>query len=305
MAGFGSNFQAPSTGVGVLKPGAQAGPTVTQGGAGVPQDHTVGNLTQQLLDLANNNGTMTGGSAGTASWTQSLAPQRAASQAAYEVANADRQKVYDQAVAAVDSQKAGVTAGYDAAGASAQAGARARAIADAGQLSTYNSQAAQGAKNLGLDWVPNSANTRSSDTLAANQGKYNQNADSWKGFYDATKQTALRGIDATKNAFTYQGAQQQQVLAALLQKVLAGQQDIFHAGSSGSAGHLTGGTSTAQKIGIYNSMLGQSNKQQAAALAAGKYQSAQKQIGIVNQRASDSAASKNALNAALTKQAGG
>lgn len=242
---------------------------------------------QNLLGILNDPGTMVGGSAG---GTVSMAPQRAASQAAYNQSEADRSNVYGQATAAVQARNPGIQSNYDAATAALQANARQRAIDDSSRLAQQQQQATQGAQALGLSGVAApSATTRTMGDAQANAAKYQQNADSWAGFNSGAAQRAVASNNAVSDAFTWQGAQQQAALSALLQKALASEQDRH---ISGSAGHLVGAPTTAQKLSGYNNLLNYSSKDFNNTLNASKFQQGTTQATFSNNLAAAKAKAK-------------
>jgi hypothetical protein len=245
----GNSFSAPAAKVAAPKaaPAASAGQLALQ----------------QLLGLANNDGVMTGGSAG---YTVSNAPARAAEQAAYNQAEANRQQVYSQAVNDVLARAPEITQSYDNAASSIQGNAAQRATSDAAAADTRSSNAALAAQRLGLNFVPTTQGlaNQNQDAQAA---KYKTNADAWSGLLAAQKGTTLNGNQRTANAFTYSGMQAQAALAGLLQQSLARLQDVYHGGSSG---RLTGGTSAAQKASIYKTILGFQGSEDSRSLSAKK-----------------------------------
>jgi len=222
---------------------------------------------QGLLGAINNPGTLVPGSPG---YTVSAAPQRAASQAGYNTAVANADNVYGQATGLITARDPGITQNYAAATAAIQANARQRAIDDMGRQEALQNQAIQGAAALGLQGVAApSATSRTGESAAAEQAAYQKIADSWAGFNSGAAQRAVGKNDAVANSFTWENGQQQNALAALLQRALASEQDR-HVG--GSSARLVGGATTAQQIAGYNDLLGYSNKDAGTSLNVAKAQ---------------------------------
>lgn len=217
----------------------------------------------QLFGLANAQGTMQGGSAGTAGYTVSAAPQRAALTSAYNQAEADRSNVYGQAVANVNAREPGITQGYDNSIAAIQAQAAARDASTQGAASARNNDMAQAAARFGLTFMPTTKGLANSNA-DAQAAKYRTNADSWQGLLSSQKGTAIGNNQRTANAFTYSGTQAQAALQGLLTKAIAGAQDKYVAGKAGSAGKMVGGASIKDQIGIYKTILGNQNAQDNA-----------------------------------------
>lgn len=251
-------------------------PLIARGIGGVakaPAFDLSGTAIGQILGILNNPGTLVGGSGGV-----SNAGARAASTAAYNQAEANRANVYGQAVSSVQDRNPGIQQSYTDATAALQANARQRAIDDASRQATLQQQATQGAQALGLSGVAApSATTRTNATDAAQQTKYQTNADSWAGYNAGASQRAVASNNAVADAFTWQGAQQQAALSALLQRALASEQD-----RGGSAPHLVGAPTTAQQLAGYENLLGYSSKDFNNNLAASKFQQATNQATISN-----------------------
>jgi hypothetical protein len=253
-----------------------------------------------MLNLLNNpNGQITGGSAGTPSWTQSLAGTRAATQGAYTQSAADAQKVYDAAAAAVTGRNPGIQAGYDQATAAMQGNARARAIADQAGFGQQKTDQMNAINSLGLGGVGATGSmNRTANTLAANAGKYQQNADSWQGFNSAKALSAIANNNGIADAFKYKGAQQQNALQTLLQQTLAKQQDIFHAGTPGRAGKMTGGLSPMNQFAILKGVMGYGQNDFNNTLKTSKFNQGTTQATLTNNRNAANDAARNAVSAA-------
>ena len=217
----------------------------------------------QLFGLANAQGTMQGGSAGTAGYTISAAPQRAATNAAYQQAEADRSSVYKQTVDNVNAREPGIAKGYDNSIAAIQSQASARDAAQKNIESSHNNDMVSAASRYGLTFNPTTKGLASSNA-DAQAAKYRTNADSWQGLLSSQKGTAIGNNQRTANAFTYSGTQAQAALQGLLTKALAGMQDKYVAGKAGSAGKMVGGASIKDQIGIYKTILGNQNAQDNA-----------------------------------------
>lgn len=257
----------------------------------------------QMLNLLNNTGgQMSGGSPGVAAYTQSLAPQRAATQSNYTQALANTKQVYGDASKLVLARDPGIQAGYDAATAGIQSNARARAIADQAGFGQMDAQQVAAIHNLGLDGVGAApAMSRTANTLAANAGRYQSNADSWQGFNSAKALSAIANNDSQANSFTAKGAQEQSALYQLLQKTLASQQDIFHPGKAGRAGKMTGGLSPMNQFAILKGVMGYGQNDTKNTLNASKFQQQTTQNTLKNNAAAARAKVQNANTAAKTK----
>jgi hypothetical protein len=253
-----------------------------------------------MLDLLNNpGGHMSGGSAGTPGWTQSMAGARAASQQNYTLSAADAQKVYGQAAQLVSDRNPSIQSGYDAATAAIQANARARVIADQGAFGVQRQDQQNAINSLGLGGVGATGSmNRTANTLAANEGKYQQNADSWQGFNSAKSQSAIANNNAIADAIRYKGASQQNALQALLQQTVAKQQDIYHPGTAGKAGKIVGALSPMNQFAILKGVMGYGQNDFNNTLKTSKFDQATTQNTIKNTAAAAAAAPKNAINAA-------
>ena len=241
-----------------------AGQTMPPAQITAPSQQSPGSLALgQLLNLANYQGTMQGGSGGSAGYTISAAPQRAAVNTAYQQAEADRANVYGQAVSNVNAREPGITKGYNDSIAAIQAQAAARDASTQATTTSQNNDMASAAAKYGLNFVPTTKGLAASNG-AAQAAKYRTNADSWQGLLSSQKGTAIGNNQRTANAFTYSGTQAQAALQGLLTKALAGMQDKYVPGKAGSAGKMVGGTSTKDQIGIYKTILGNQNAQDNA-----------------------------------------
>lgn len=246
--------------------GPTGNPTTIRGTGDAPGYDPSGTFVGQMLGILNSPGQYVGGSGG---GILSAAPQRAASQAGYNQASADAQKIYGQATSLVAGRDPGIQQSYTDATAALQANVRQRAIDDMGRQQALQQQAINGAQALGLSGVASpSATTRTNNQDAANQAKYQTNADTWAGFNSGAAQRAVAKNDAVSNSFAYSGTQAQASLAALLQKTLASEQDKV---MKGSAGKFIGLTPQQQFAG-YNSLLGYTNKDANTSLNVSKAQ---------------------------------
>lgn len=219
----------------------------------------------ELLGMYQNNGQYVPPSAG---GTVSRAGERAAAQAAYDQAEADRQKVYGQAVTTVKDRNPEIQKNYADGTAAIQANARARAIADRQALAQRQQEALQGAAALGLNTAAPSATDQTAQVVEGNIGQYQTNADSWQGFNTGAAGRAVERNNSVGDAFSWQGAQQQTALAGLLQQVLSGLSDYSY---GGSAGGYVGGTSDKTKLDIVKELLGYSNTDFDNELNAAKF----------------------------------
>ena len=288
-----------TTGMGILAnpaappptPGAGNGYSILGTGVAAPQDPAA-MFTQQYLDLLNSPGQYVGGSAG---YTVSAAPQRAASQAGYNQASANAKDIYGQAVSQVAARDPGIQQGYADATAAIEANARQRAIGDMAQQQALQAQAIQGARALGLSGITDGsgAMARTNALEAAQQAKYQTNADSWAGFNGGAAQRAVAKNDAAANSFAYSGTQAQTALANLLQKTLASEKDVYHAGS---AGKIVGAMTPAQKAAGYMNMLNYGLKGSAQDLTRAKASSQQGQFDLTYALKQALAAAKPGVN---------
>lgn len=208
----------------------------------------------QILNLLSSPGQIVGATPG---HTVSQAGARAASQGAANNAVANSNNVYGQASDAVLARDPGIQQGYANDTAAIQANARQRAIADQAMLTQNGQDAAQAAAAFGITGAIPTTTARTLNTVAANQGAYQRNADAWQGFNNSKAATSVAANNAVSDAFKYQNAQEQGSIARLLQTALANEQDKY---VKGSAGKLVGAPTLAQQLSGYGTLLGFSNK---------------------------------------------
>lgn len=243
-------------------------PAAKQPGVGAPSAGSLqGSLTQALLALAQNPGTLVGGSAG---GMVSNAPARAAEQAAYNQSSANDNAVFDQATANVNAQAPVIGQGYDTAASNILNNATARQASDAGATQSQQNNMAAEAARLGLNFIPTTQGL-AGQTANALGSQYKTNADAWNGLLQSQKQTALAGNTRTANAFQYSKTQAQTALSSLLASALSKLPDKYVAGK---AGKVVGATSPAAAASIYEHLFGYSNTGQAQALSSAKAASA-------------------------------
>lgn len=213
-----------------------------------------GALTQALLALAQNPGTVEGGSAG---YTVSNAPARAAATAAYNSGIANDANVYGQAVSNVNAQAPAIGSGYDTAIQQIQQNAANRQASDATTANSQNNNMAAEAARLGLSFVPTTDGTAAS-TAAALANQYKTNADAWNGLLTSQKQNALDANTRTANAFQYSGTQAQAALATVLQSALS---KLADKSVGAKAGKIVGATTPSTAASIYAGLMGDTFKE--------------------------------------------
>jgi hypothetical protein len=178
-----------------------------------------------------------------------------------------------------------------------QGNARARAIADQAGFGQQKADQMNAINSLGLGGVGATGSmNRTANTLAANAGKYQQNADSWQGFNSAKALSAIANNNAIADAFKYKGAQQQNALQTLLQQTLAKQQDIFHAGSAGRAGKVVGALSPMNQFSILKGVMGYGQNDFKNNLAGSKFQQDTNQRTITNNRNATNDTARNKVS---------
>lgn len=229
-----------------------------------PPDQSPGALAlQQLFGLAQQPGTMSGGSPG---YTVSQAGARASTQQAYNTAEANRQQVYSQAINDVLANAPAISQSYDNAATKLAGDATARNASMARAADTRSSNTALAAQRMGLSFMPTTQGLANANQ-DAQAAKINQNAQAWQGLLASQKGTALSGNDRTANAFRYSGTQAQSALHNLLLSSLSKMQDKYVAGK---AGKMSGGTSPALAASIYKTILGNQNTQDTLSLNQAK-----------------------------------